>query len=95
MQKEKEWSEWVLNSHVVSSWLQLSIGGSRELPREALLRSWVQIPPGPPLSVLEIRHWFEFILDNCRTNLAEISYPSFVWLLELLRKVYDTAYIIS
>jgi hypothetical protein len=36
----------------------------------ALLRSWVQIPPGPFLSVVQLRHYFEFNLDSCRTNLA-------------------------
>jgi hypothetical protein len=34
------------------------------------LRSWVQLPPGPFLSVMKVRHWFEFNLDNCRTNPA-------------------------
>jgi hypothetical protein len=39
----------------------------------ALLRSWVQIlPPGPLLSVMKLRYWFEFIFDECRTNLAAI-----------------------
>jgi hypothetical protein len=36
----------------------------------ALLRSWVQIPPGPFLSVLEIRYYFEIVFGYCRTNSA-------------------------
>ena len=32
------------------------------------IRSWVQLPPGPLLPVVQLRHWFEFNLDNCRTN---------------------------
>jgi hypothetical protein len=45
-------------------------GSHEELPwkRLALLRSWVQIPPGPFLSVRELRYYFEFNLDNCRTK---------------------------
>jgi hypothetical protein len=36
-----------------------------------LLRSWVQIiPPGPFLSVRELRYCFELILNKCRTNSA-------------------------
>jgi hypothetical protein len=34
------------------------------------MRSWVQLPPGPLLPVVQLRHWFEFNLDNCRTNSA-------------------------
>jgi hypothetical protein len=37
---------------------------------ESWLRSWVQIPPGPFLSVLEIRYCFELILMSWRTNSA-------------------------
>jgi hypothetical protein len=33
------------------------------------LRSWVQLPPGPFLSVVQLRYYFEFNLDNCRTIL--------------------------
>ena len=43
---------------------------AKQLQKASWLRSWVQIPPGPFLSVLEIRYYFEFILDNCRTNSA-------------------------
>jgi hypothetical protein len=35
-----------------------------------VLRSWVQIPPGPFLSVRELRYCFELILNKCRTNSA-------------------------
>jgi hypothetical protein len=35
---------------------------------ESWLRSWVQIPPGPFLSVVQLRYYFEFNLDNCRTK---------------------------
>ena len=34
------------------------------------MRSWVPLPPGPFLSVVQLRHYFEFNLDNCRTNSA-------------------------
>jgi hypothetical protein len=35
-------------------------------------------PPCPLFPVMELRHWFEFILNNCRTNSAAISvsYPN-------------------
>ena len=32
------------------------------------LRSWVQIPPGPLLLVLEIRYCFKRDFNDCRTN---------------------------
>jgi hypothetical protein len=41
---------------------------------ESLLRSWVQIPPGPFLSVREIRYWFGFIFDECRTKCLRIEH---------------------
>jgi hypothetical protein len=41
------------------------------------LRSWVQIPPGPLLSVVQIRYYFERILDNCRTNPATLASHAF------------------
>src|SRR5687767_5632780 len=34
------------------------------------MRSWVPLPPGPFLSVVQLRYYFEFNLDNCRTNSA-------------------------
>ena len=37
------------------------------------LRSWVQIPPGPLLSVVQVRYWFELILNTWRTNSAAIG----------------------
>jgi hypothetical protein len=40
-----------------------------------LLRSWVQIPPGPLLSVLEIRYCFELDFGKCRTNSAAMPMP--------------------
>jgi hypothetical protein len=36
----------------------------------AKLRSWVQIPPGPFLTMRELRYYFEFILIGWRTNSA-------------------------
>jgi hypothetical protein len=37
------------------------------------MRSWVPLPPpGPFLSVVQLRYYFEFNLDNCRTNSAAI-----------------------
>ena len=35
-----------------------------------VLRSWVQIPPGPFLPVLEIRYCFELDFNNCWTDSA-------------------------
>jgi hypothetical protein len=31
------------------------------------LRSWVQLPPSPFLSVVQLLYWFEFIFGYCRT----------------------------
>jgi hypothetical protein len=39
------------------------------------LRSWVQIPPGPLLFVLEIRHYFEVDFGYCRTDSAAMPMP--------------------
>src|SRR5829696_5216357 len=36
----------------------------------ALLRSWVQIPPGPFLSVTKLRYCIEIVFSFCRTNWA-------------------------
>ena len=36
------------------------------------MRSWVPLPPSPFLSVVQLRYYFEFNLDNCRTNSAAI-----------------------
>ena len=33
-----------------------------------LLRSWVQLPPGPFLSARELRYYFELIFGGCRTK---------------------------
>jgi hypothetical protein len=41
----------------------------------ALLRSWVQIPPGPFLSVVQIRYCSEIDFNNCRTNSAAMPMP--------------------
>jgi hypothetical protein len=45
---------------------------------ECWLRSWVQLPPGPFLTVVQIRHYFELDFNNCRTNIAAMpmSYTS-------------------
>jgi hypothetical protein len=32
------------------------------------MRSWVQLPPGPFLSVVQLWYYSEFNIDNCRTN---------------------------
>jgi len=39
-----------------------------------VLRSWVQIPPGPFLSVSELRYYFELDFNNCRTNSAAMPW---------------------
>jgi hypothetical protein len=46
-----------------------------------LLRSWVHsIPPGPLFPVVQLRHCFEFILDNCRTDsLASMKGRNCIW----------------
>jgi hypothetical protein len=48
-------------------------GSHEELPwkRRALLRSWVQIPPGPFLSTRELRYWFEPVLGSCGTECSD------------------------
>src|SRR5215212_3897173 len=33
-----------------------------------LLWSWVQLPPGPFLSTRDLRYYFEFNFNNCRTK---------------------------
>jgi hypothetical protein len=35
---------------------------------ESRLRSWVQIPPGPLFTVVQLRHCFEFNFGKCRTK---------------------------
>jgi hypothetical protein len=44
----------------------------RAEPREklGLLRSWVQISPGPSFTTRELRYYIELILGDCRINLA-------------------------
>jgi hypothetical protein len=37
------------------------------------LRSWVQIPPGPLFTVLELRYWVEFDFNNCQTDSAALQ----------------------
>ena len=40
-----------------------------------LLRSWVQLPPGPFLPVVQLRYWIELDFNNCRTKTSsEICY---------------------
>ena len=34
-----------------------------------MLRSWVQIPPGPLLSVVQLLYCFERVFDECRTKI--------------------------
>ena len=47
-----------------------------QLPfKTAAQGSWVQIPPGPFLFVLEIRYCFESNLDECRTKDLAMSMP--------------------
>jgi hypothetical protein len=40
-----------------------------------LLRSWVQIPPGPFFPVIEIRHCFEIVFGSCRTDSVAMPMP--------------------
>jgi hypothetical protein len=35
--------------------------------------SWVQLPPGPFLSVVQLRYWFEFDFGDWRTNSAAMA----------------------
>jgi hypothetical protein len=76
--KEQSLSGWLIGSNLSrippnsSNIIEYLIIGCHA----AELRSWVQIPPGPFLSVMKVRHWFEFNLDNCRTKtLFEICLP--------------------
>ena len=42
-----------------------------------LLRSWVQIPPGPLFPVVQIRYWFELVFGYCPTkSLASIYHDN-------------------
>ncbi len=36
------------------------------------MRSWVPLPPGSFLPVVQLRYYFVFNIDNCRTNSAAI-----------------------
>jgi hypothetical protein len=50
------------------------------------LRSWVPLPPGPFLSVMKLRYYFELDFNNCRTktlamlSVIEIFQDSFTYL---------------
>ena len=57
---------------------QISTIAKRPQKAAKVLRSWVQLPPGPFLSVVQIRHYFELDFNNCRTNSAAMpmSYTS-------------------
>jgi hypothetical protein len=43
------------------------------------LRSWIQLlPPGPFLPVIELRHYIELVLSNCRTNPAAMPLANLI-----------------
>jgi hypothetical protein len=49
-------------------------------PAKRNLKSWIQIPPGPFLSVRELRIRIERVFNNFRTNSAwlKVSKPSII-----------------
>ena len=47
----------------------------KSLLRPSLLRSWVQLPPGPFLSVVQLRYYFELISWRCRTKSTAMPMP--------------------
>ena len=62
-----KWSGGYLNSFSLSTAsLKEATNGLEKAV--ALLRSWVQIPPGPFLSVRGLRYCFELVLGSCRTK---------------------------
>ena len=56
----------------------LSINGCHWID-PLLLRSQVPLPPSHFLSVIELRHYFELILDYCRTKT-----PAFTWIHQII-----------
>jgi hypothetical protein len=49
------------------------------------LRSWVQIPPGPFLTMRELRYYIELLFSSCRTKplAMPMPYPPLSGLAEL------------
>jgi hypothetical protein len=57
-QKEIEWTGWGLNKILISySWYPLD---RWSWFKKKWLRSWVQLPPGPFLTVVQLWYYFEF-----------------------------------
>jgi hypothetical protein len=54
---------------------------------EYWLGSWVQIPPGPFLSVVQIRYYLELVLSSCRTNSAAMPMPYPIFVRHCLKKI--------
>ena len=50
-----------------------------------MLRSWVQIPPGPSLSVVQLRYWFEIVLRSCGQKSIEMVMELYFTLQDELR----------
>src|SRR5918996_5729451 len=59
-------------NHFLTLWISLYICSFRYaikiILERCMLRSWVQIPPCPFLSVVQLLHCFEFIIGSCRTK---------------------------
>ena len=53
-------------------WIRERDNSSVIIHKTLKLRSWVQIPPGPLLTVLELRYYFELVLGSCRTIPIEV-----------------------
>ena len=70
MQKEKEWTGWDLSCKVFLLCISAHLVGykNRYLRKPLQLRSWVQLPPGPFLITRELQHYFERVIESCRTK---------------------------
>ena len=66
--KKKKWTRWGLRSCLSLAVAPLDNRYSSTEKGTDELRSWVQLPPGPFLPVVQIRYCFEFNLDNCLTK---------------------------
>jgi hypothetical protein len=64
--KKKKWTGWGLRSCLYLAVAPLDNRYSNPEKGTDELRSWVQIPPGPFLSVRELRYWIEVVFNNCR-----------------------------
>jgi hypothetical protein len=59
--------------------------------RKLLLRSWVQLPPGPFITVRKVRHYFELDFDNCRTNSAAMPMAFLALIASMIEQIRTIA----